>query len=61
VIHISKLQSAYRVRLSSDKRSLEWLSMDDEKELILTTEPDSTFFLRLQNFLLSPFVPEDQL
>ena len=61
VIHISKLQSAYRVRLGSDQRSLEWLSMDDEKELILTTEPDSTFLLRLRNFLLSPFVPEDQL
>ncbi len=61
VIHISKLQSAYRVRLAPDKRSLEWLTMDDEKEIILTTEPDSTFFLRLQNFLLSPFIPEDQL
>ena len=61
VIHISKLQSAYRVRLASDQRSLEWLTMDDEKEVILTIEPDSTFFLRLQNFLLSPFIPEDQL
>jgi putative cardiolipin synthase len=61
VIHISKLQSAYRVRLAPDQRTLEWLTMDDEKEIILTTEPDSTFFLRLQNFLLSPFVPEDQL
>ena len=60
VIHISKLQSAYRVRLGADKR-LEWLTMDDEKEIILTTEPDSTFFLRLKNFLLSPFIPEDQL
>ena len=61
VIHISKLQSAYRVRLASDQQGLEWLTMDDEKEIILTTEPDSTFFLRLKNFLLSPFVPEDQL
>ena len=61
VIHISKLQSAYRVRLRPDQRGLEWLTMDDEKEVILTTEPDSTFFLRLQNFLLAPFIPEDQL
>ncbi|MEO8185790.1 MAG: phospholipase D family protein, partial [Burkholderiaceae bacterium] len=51
VIHISKLESAYRVRLRSDGRSLEWLTMDGEKEIVLTTEPDSSFFLRLQNFL----------
>ena len=61
VIHISKLQSAYRVRLRSDQRTLEWLTMDDEKEVVLTSEPDSTFFLRLQNVLLAPFIPEDQL
>ena len=40
VIHISKLQSAYRVRLRSDKRGLEWLTTDDEKEIVLTEEPD---------------------
>ncbi len=61
VIHISKLQSAYRVRLRSDQRGLEWLTADDDKEIVLTSEPDSTFFLRLQNILLAPFVPEDQL
>ena len=38
-----------------------WLTMNDEKEIVLTTEPDSTFFLRLQNVLLAPFIPEDQL
>jgi hypothetical protein len=35
--------------------------MDDEREVVLTSEPDSTFFLRLQNILLTPFIPEDQL
>ncbi len=61
VIHISKLQSAYRVRLGPDQRSLEWLTTDDDKEVVLTDEPDSTFLLRLQNILLAPFIPEDQL
>jgi len=61
VIHISKLQSAYRVRIRADRQGLEWLTMDDEKEVVLTEEPDSSFFLRLQNFLLAPFIPEDQL
>ncbi len=61
VIHISKLQSAYRVRLRSDRQGLEWLTTDDDKEIVLLEEPDSTFSLRLQNFLLAPFIPEDQL
>ena len=61
VIHISKLQSAYRVRVRADQQGLEWLTTDGEKEIVLTEEPDSTFFLRLQNFLFAPFIPEDQL
>ena len=61
VIHISKLQSAYRVRFGPDGDNLQWLTMDDDKEVILTTEPEATLFLRLQNVLLGPFVPEQQL
>ena len=61
VIHISKLESAYRVRLRSDGRGLEWLTTDDDKEVVLLNEPDSTFFLRLHNMLLAPFIPEEQL
>ncbi|MBC7780185.1 MAG: phospholipase D family protein [Proteobacteria bacterium] len=61
VIRISKLQSAYRVRLGADQQSLEWLTTDDDKEVVLTSEPYSTFFLRLKNRLLAPFIPENQL
>ena len=61
VIHISKLQSAYRLRFGTDGRSIEWLTMNDDVEVALQTEPDTTFFSRLQNLLLSPFVPEQQL
>ncbi len=61
VIHISKLQSAYRLLLSADGQGLEWLTMDDDKEVVLVTEPDTTFLLRLQNWLYGPFVPEQQL
>jgi hypothetical protein len=35
--------------------------MDDEEEMVLTEEPDSTFLMRLQNVPLAPFVPEQQL
>jgi putative cardiolipin synthase len=61
VIHISKLQSAYRVRFAPDGESLEWLTMNDDGEVVLSTEPETSLFQRLKHFLLSPFVPEDQL
>lgn len=61
VIHISKLQSAYRLRFAADGKSLEWLTMDDTGEVILDAEPDTTLLFRLQNVLLRPFVPEQQL
>jgi len=35
--------------------------MDDDKEVVLVTEPDTTFLFRLQNWLLAPFVPEQAL
>ena len=61
VIHISKLQSAYRLRFAPDDRSLEWLTMDDDGDVVLTEEPDVTPWMRLQNMLLAPFVPEQEL
>jgi putative cardiolipin synthase len=60
VIHISKLQSAYRLRLG-ESGAVEWLTMDDDKEVVLVAEPDTTVLFRLQNWLLAPFVPEQEL
>ena len=61
MIHISKLQSAYRLRFAADDRSLEWLTMDDDGDVVLTEEPDVTPLMLLQNMLLAPFVPEQEL
>ena len=63
VIDIDKLQSAYRVRLSASGRCCEWLTVDDDLqgEMVLTTEPDSSFSMRLKTWLLAPFVPEQLL
>jgi cardiolipin synthase C len=61
IFHISKLQSSYRLRFGPDHQTIEWLTMDENGEMVLTEEPDSTFYLRLQNVLLGPFVPEQQL
>ena len=61
VIHISKLQSTYRLRLVPDRESVQWLTMNDEGEVVLDTEPETSFFQRVKQWILSPFVPEDQL
>ena len=61
VIHISKLQSAYRLRFGPDGETLQWLTMDDDGDVVLIEEPDTTLFTRFQNMLFAPFVPEQQL
>jgi len=61
IIDIDRLQSAYRVRLAAGGKGCEWLSMDDDQEMVITEEPDSTFWLRVKSYLLLPFVPESLL
>ncbi|MFH0131488.1 phospholipase D family protein [Variovorax sp. VaC1] len=58
VINISKLQNSYRLRLAKDTGTLQWLTNDGEKEVILTAEPESGFFKRFYNMLIAPIVPE---
>ncbi len=61
IIDIDRLQSAYRLRLSADGLRSEWLGYEDEKETVLTEEPDSSWWQRVKAMLLSPFVPESLL
>ena len=61
VINISRLESAYRVRLDSKTHALQWLTMDGDEEVILGVEPESSFWLRVHNMLLGWFVPEQLL
>ncbi|MGO4391440.1 phospholipase D family protein [Variovorax sp. M-6] len=58
VINISKLQNSYRLRLDKSTGAIEWLTTDGEKEMILTSEPESGFFKRFYNSLIAPIVPE---
>ncbi len=60
VIKISRVQNAYRVKHSAD-RQLQWVAVDDDKEQVLDSEPESSFWLQLQNMLLGGFVPEQLL
>jgi len=61
IIDIDRYQSAYRVRLGPNGKGLEWLSNDGEHEMVLHEEPDSTPWLRIKSWLLTPFVPVEQL
>lgn len=61
IINISKLENAYRLRLAGDTADIEWLTMDDEKEVILSAEPESSWFKRIYNRLLGTLVPESLL
>ena len=42
VIEIDRIKSSYRLRLTDTANGLEWLSMDEEGDMVLTEEPDST-------------------
>jgi putative cardiolipin synthase len=61
VINISKLESAYRLRLEPKTSQLQWLTQEDDKEVVLGVEPESSFWLRVHNMLLGWFVPEKLL
>ncbi|RZL45312.1 MAG: phospholipase D family protein [Variovorax sp.] len=58
IINVSKLQNSYRLRLARPGGTLEWLTTDGENEMVLTAEPESTFFQRFYNSLIAPIVPE---
>jgi cardiolipin synthase C len=61
VINISRLESAYRVRIEPKGSGLQWLTTDGDKEVILVVEPESSWWLRIHNFLFGLFVPEQLL
>jgi len=61
VIDESLRRSAYRLQFGADGHSLEWVTSDEQGEVILDAEPDSSFLLKLRNVLLSPLIPEQEL
>jgi putative cardiolipin synthase len=61
VINISKLESAYRVRLDPKTKALQWLTIEGDTEVILGVEPESSLWLRMHNMLMGWFVPEQLL
>jgi putative cardiolipin synthase len=58
---VVQTEGAYRVKLSKDKSQIEWHLPASEGALVLTEEPDSTWWQRLWLNLIGPLVPEDVL
>lgn len=61
IINISKLENAYRLRLVAATGAIEWLAMDDEKEMILTAEPETGWVRRIYHRVIGVLVPEGLL
>ena len=61
IIDIDRLQSAYRLRKTASGQCCEWLGFEDDGEMLLTEEPDSSLWQRVKLWLLRPFVPESLL
>ena len=61
VIRMTQQGSAYRLRFAADGETLEWLTKSDQGEVVLQQEPETTPFMRFQNMLFAPFVPEQLL
>jgi putative cardiolipin synthase len=62
LMDLDKLQASYRVRLAADgSGDIEWLTMDDDGEMVLHEEPDTGLWDRIALDLLAPFAPEELL
>jgi len=61
VLNISKLSGSYRLRLAAQGEGLEWLSLEDDREVVLQHEPEVTPWLKFKTLLFAPLVPEQLL
>ena len=52
---------SYRLRLASDGKSLEWVTMENGIEVTYKSEPEVSFGTRLKMWFLAPLVSEKML
>lgn len=57
----NKMDSAYRLRLAEGCDSIEWVDVEDGKEVIYGDEPNAGFLLKFGLRLLAPIPPEELL
>ena len=60
IINISRLENAYRVRLSQGGK-LEWLVLEGDKDVVLHSEPEASGLTLFKIWLLGPLIPESLL
>ena len=54
-------RSSYTLRLTADGQHIEWVEDEDGLEIIHREEPEVGFWLKLEVFLLAPFISEQEL
>ena len=54
-------EAAFEVRLSADRKRLEWHLRSAEGEQVFTEEPDTSWWQRAMLGIVGPFIPEGQL
>ena len=54
-------RSSYTLRLTADGEHIEWVEDEDGLEIIHREEPEVGFWLKLEVFLLAPFISEQEL
>jgi putative cardiolipin synthase len=61
LIEIDREHSAYLVRRTADGGCCEWVTPKGDRQRVLLTEPDSTWWMRFIFTLVEPLTPEDHL
>ncbi|MGA2548750.1 MAG: phospholipase D family protein [Burkholderiaceae bacterium] len=54
-------RSSYTLRLTPDGAGIEWVEDDGKSEVVYHSEPEASFWLRLEVRLLQPVIPERDL
>jgi putative cardiolipin synthase len=61
LMDLDKLQSAFKVHLEADGKTLHWMAADEDGEITLDDEPEADFATKFWLELLSPLAPEELL
>ena len=61
LVELLKQQGSYRLRFAPDSENIEWVSGPADRQVVLSVEPDSSFWSRTVLEILAPLTPESFL
>lgn len=61
LMSLDKLRGSYRVRVNEHSQAIEWVGIDELKEVVLDREPDADLATRAYLWLVAPFISEGML